>query len=669
MQSSYIIEGAVFLPVAAGLISYGIGRFNKNTRNLFADIIAAATFILCGILLLQVLGGTTSAGTVTIPYVCGMGLHFTLDGFRAIYGTIAAFMWFMTTLFSGEYFGHYRNRNRYYLFLLLTLGATEGIFFSADFYTTFIFFEIMSLASYVWVAHDEKPDSLRAAGTYLAVAVIGGLVMLMGIFLLYNAAGTLFFADLANMPLLSEGSSLQIWAAGFCLLFGFGAKAGAFPLHIWLPKAHPVAPAPASALLSGILTKAGMYGILILTSYLFLGSAAWGAMILLLGVLTMVVGAVLALFSIDLKRTLACSSVSQIGFILVGVGMSGLLGAENGLALRGSLLHMVNHSLIKLALFMAAGVVFMNVHKLDLNEIQGFGRHKPLLNYIFLMGALGISGVPLWNGYVSKTLIHESIVEYCNLIREGKVAGPFGGSLMSGIEWIFLISGGLTAAYMLKLYVCLFLEKNTDPDLQKAYDDLHGSYMNRTSALTLTLSATLLPIGGFLPNIVMDGIADLGQGFLFAADAERVSYFSLGNLRGSLISMVFGLLIYGFIVRPLLRKPEPDGTNMRYVNRLPVWLDLENVVYRPVLLQILPFSFGMICRFLDSLVDTLVVILRKTIYRDEKLPHELAEGTPLTHLCACIASAIQKLGNLTIHRKNPRTQDYEHRLALFQEEW
>lgn len=669
MQSSYFIEGAVFLPMAAGLISYGIGRFNKKSRNLFADIITGLTFVLCGILLLQVLGGTISAGTATIPYVCGMGLHFTLDGFRAIYGTIAAFMWFMTTLFSAEYFGHYRNRNRYYLFLLLTLGATEGIFYSADFYTTFIFFEIMSLASYVWVAHDEKPDSLRAAGTYLAVAVIGGLVMLMGIFLLYDAAGTLFFDDLANMSLLSGEASTQLWTAGLCLLFGFGAKAGAFPLHIWLPKAHPVAPAPASALLSGILTKAGMYGILILTSYLFLGNATWGAMILLLGVLTMVVGAVLALFSIDLKRTLACSSVSQIGFILVGVGMSGLLGAENGLALRGSLLHMVNHSLIKLTLFMAAGVVFMNVHKLDLNDIQGFGRHKPLLNYIFLMGALGISGVPLWNGYVSKTLIHESIVEYCNLMREGKVAGPFGGSLMSGIEWIFLISGGLTAAYMLKLYVCLFLEKNADPTIQKAYDDLPGRYMNRTSALALTLSATLLPIGGFLPSIVMDGIADLGQGFLFAADAERVSYFSPENLKGSLISLIFGVLIYGFIVRPLLRKPAPDSANMRYVNRLPVWLDLENVVYRPVLLQILPFAFGTICRFLDSLVDTLVVILRKTIYRDEKLPHELAEGTPLTHLCACIASGFQKLGNLTIYRKNPRTRDYEHCLALFQEEW
>ena len=206
---------------------------------------------------------------------------------------------------------------------------------------------------------------------------------------------------------------------------------------------------------------------MILTAYLFLGSAAWGALILLLGVCTMVIGALLALLSMDLKRTLACSSVSQIGFILVGVGMSGLLGEENALAMRGSLLHMVNHSLIKLVLFMAAGVVFMNVHKLDLNEIRGFGRRKPLLNGIFLMGALGIGGIPLWNGYISKTLLHESIVEYTTLIRSGRVTGLFTASFMKGIEWIFLISGGLTIAYMTKLYVCLFLERIQIPSYRK----------------------------------------------------------------------------------------------------------------------------------------------------------------------------------------------------------
>ena len=602
-----------------------------------------------------------------------MRINFTLDGFRALYGTIAAFMWFMATLFSREYFKHYRSQNRYYLFLLLTLGATEGVFFSADFYTTFLFFEMMSFTSYVWVVHDEKPESMRAGATYLTVAVLGGLVMLMGIFLLYDAAGTLLFSELAQMPLCRGENAAQIWAAGLCLLFGFGAKAGAFPLHIWLPKAHPVAPAPASALLSGILTKAGMYGILILTADLFFGSAAWGGLILLLGVFTMVIGALLALLSIDLKRTLACSSVSQIGFILVGVGMSGLLGPENALALRGSLLHMVNHSLIKLVLFMAAGVVFMNVHKLDLNDVRGFGRKKPLLHFLFLTGALGIGGIPLFNGYISKTLLHESIVEYMFCINAGKIPAFFGASFMSGVEWIFLLSGGLTIAYMTKLYACLFLEKNTDSAVQQKYDELKGKYMNRTSAFALTVSAALLPVMGLFPGVIMDGMADMGQDFLRAHAAEKVSYFSPENLKGAFISLVFGALIYGFIVRSLLMKKEDETENAApskyYINRIPSWLDLENLIYRPLLIQILPFACGMICRFLDSFVDTIVVILRKTVYRDEKLPHERTEGNALTHLGACAASFFEKLGNLTLHRKNPRKRDYEHKLALLYEEY
>ena len=676
-DTNILIGGVIFLPMFAAFVSYGIGRKHKDGRCIFADIITCVTFIFCAILAVQMLTGATGGTLLEIPYVCGMGLHFTLDGLRALYGTIAAFMWFMTTLFSKEYFGHYRNRNRYYLFLLLTLGATEGVFFSADFFTTFLFFEIMSFTSYVWVAHDEKPESLRAGATYLAVAVIGGLVMLMGIFLLYHAAGTLNFEELAGFyekySLMSSSGipEKRIRAAGLCLLFGFGAKAGAFPLHIWLPKAHPVAPAPASALLSGILTKAGMYGILILTVELFFGSAAWGAMILILGVFTMVIGAVLALFSVDLKRTLACSSVSQIGFILVGVGMAGLLGGENAIALRGSLLHMVNHSLIKLVLFMAAGVVFMNVHKLNLNDIRGFGRKKPLLHFIFLMGALGIGGVPLFNGYVSKTLLHESIVEYMFLTGADVIPSFFGTSFMKSVEWIFLFSGGLTVAYMTKLYVCLFIEKNTDDAVQKKYDALKGGYMNRVSAFALTVSAVLLPLMGLLPGIVMDGIADMGQSFLRAETMEKISYFSLNNLKGALISLIFGALIYGFMVRFLLMKKSGanDTAGKYYVNLWPAWMDPENLIYRPVLLKILPFTFGMLCRFLDSLIDTVVVVLRKTVYRDEKLPHERPEGNLLTHLAACTASFFEGLGNLLLHRKTPKEHDYEHKLALLHEEW
>lgn len=668
---SFLLAFSVFFPMAAAVVSYLLGRYKKNIRDHFADAVTVITFAVLLFLTASLMTGRITGLAFTIPEVCGFGLHFTLDGFRALYGSIAAFMWMMSTLFSKEYFAHYRNRNRYYFFLLLTLGATMGVFLSADFYTTFIFFEIMSFTSYVWVAHDEKKESLRAAGTYLAVAVIGGLVMLMGIFLLYSITGTLMFHELTELWTKSdlfrrEADLYKLWAAGICMLFGFGAKAGAFPLHIWLPKAHPVAPAPTSALLSGILTKAGMFGILILSSYIFLGNTAWGGMILLIGVCTMVVGAVLALFSIDLKRTLACSSVSQIGFILVGVGMAGLSGNENALAVRGSLLHMVNHSLIKLVLFMAAGVVFMNVHKLNLNDIKGFGRKKPLLNYIFLMGALGIGGIPLWNGYISKTLIHESIVEFIELMEEGASDSIFSIGMMKGIEWIFLFSGGLTVAYMTKLYMALFIEKNNDTAVQERYDSLKGKYMNKVSAFALTVSATILPLMGFFPGLVMNGLADMGQGFMHVEEAEKVSYFSFANLRGGVTSIVIGALIYLIAVRLWMIKKE-EGQAV-YVNRWYRYFDLEDVIYRPILLRFLPFAFGVVCRILDSFVDTVVVVLRKTVFRDSKLPHELEEGTEITHVLGSLMNALEKAANATIFRKKKKNVDYEHKYAMIHEE-
>ena len=419
----------------------------------------------------------------------------------------------------------------------------------------------------------------------------------------------------------------------------------------------------------------------------------------------MVVGAVLALFSVDLKRTLACSSVSQIGFILVGVGMSGLMGAENLIAVRGSLLHMVNHSLIKLTLFMAAGVVYMNVHTLDLNALRGFGRRKPLLHYIFLMGALGIGGVPLWNGYISKTLIHESIVEYTELVRNGSIAAVSSMSALAGtdtlfsagtlqwIEWAFLISGGLTVAYMTKLYVALFVEKNTDAAVQEKYDTLNGKYMNKVSAAALTISASLLPLMGFFPYAVMDRLSQMGQGFMNVEETElAVSYFSLTNLKGAAISLVIGAAVYAVVVRLWMMRPvettrtantvkNPEDTKestpkgqdrnprRKYVNRWNSYLDLEDRLYRPLLLQVLPFLCGMVCRVLDSLVDTVVVLLRKTVYRDSKLPQELPEGTAFTHLCACIASTFQQIGNLTYRRKRPVHVDYDHKFAMIHEEW
>ena len=678
MKTDYLLTILVFFPFISGLFTYGTGMLcckkNEKSGNVEGqetarDICAILSVILEFFLVLflaaslfwQSQDGNINAFLQShevsfyVPEICGFGMYFVMDGFRLLYTLIAAFMWMMVTFLSREYLTHHKNRNRFYFFLLWTLGATMGVFLSGDLYTTFIFFEIMSFTSYVWVVQEENRPSIRAGETYLAVAVIGGLVMLMGIFLLYHQLGTVVIGDLPVAAGNCENKKI-LYIAGACMLFGFGAKAGAFPLHIWLPKAHPVAPAPASALLSGILTKTGIYGTLILSCQIFYHDPAWGKLILVLGVITMFGGALLAVFSIDLKRTLACSSMSQIGFILVGIGMQGLLGEENALALHGTVLHMMNHSMIKLVLFMAAGVIFMNTHALNLNNIRGFGRKKPLLGGIFLVGALAIGGIPLFSGYVSKTLLHESIVEYT------------GGSVMRAVEWIFLFSGGLTVAYMTKLFIAIFVEKNEDAKLQEQYDSMK-SYMNFGSGFALTVSALVLLVWGLMPHGLMDKAANLAQSFLNLEEAgHTVNYFSFGNLKGGLISIGIGAIVYLFFIRIVLVKKQQSGEKV-YVNLWPGWLDLENMLYRPLLLTILPFVFGVLCRILDSLVDALVVFLRKTIYHDSPLPHERLEGNGCTVLVGKILNGVQSVANHTWKRKNPSHRDYVHLAAVKNEEF
>ena len=555
----------IFFPMAMGFLCFLIGRRSASWRSA-VGIVTTAIELALAICLVFGPGRTES-----LSGVCAVGLRLELDGFRKVYLLVIALMWCMTMLLSDEYFAHYHRRGRYYFFNLLTLGATVGVFLAADLFTAFVFFEVMSFTSYTWVIQEETPGAIRAANTYLAVAVIGGLVALMGLFLLQHELGTTAISELYARAAACPKKGV-LYAAGGCILFGFGAKAGMFPLHIWLPKAHPVAPAPASALLSGVLTKSGVWGILAISCNIFRHDPVWGRLILGLGTVTMVLGAVLATFSIDLKRTLACSSMSQIGFVLVGVGMMGILGEENALAARGALLHMVNHSLFKLVLFECAGVVFMNLHKLDLNEVRGFGRKKSLLKICFLLGAMGIGGIPLLNGYVSKTLLHEAIVEA-------------GSNRL--VEWLFLFSGGLTLAYMTKLFVCLFIEKN--PEKQEEYDQ-NRSYMNLRSTIALCVPAAILPLLGLTASRSMDAIATLGTDFFHAGPLEHaVHYLSLENLKGAAISVAIGALVYFLIVRKLLMR---DG---RYVNLWPAKLDLEDLVYRPLLLNWLPGLFGPIC--------------------------------------------------------------------------
>lgn len=243
---------------------------------------------------------------------------------------------------------------------------------------------------------------------------------------------------------------------------------------------------------------------------------------------------------------------------------------------------------------------------------------------------------------------------------------------MQAIEWIFLISGGMTIAYMCKLFVAVFLEKNQDEKLQAEYD-AKKKYMNLPSTIALTVSAVLFPIMGILPGLTMDKMADMSEGFMGWDHAgHSVDYFTWTNLQGSIISIVIGFAIYFLIVRTLLMKKQADGSRV-YVNRWWKYLDLEDYFYRPVLLKFIPAVAGTFCLVMDRLVDGTVVLLRKTIYKDSPYQPELDEGNVITHGIGAILNKVQCFLNHTVWRNAPKSKDYEHHMAMnyssFKENW
>ena len=539
----------IFIPMLCGPVAYLLGKHREKSLDLFAILVTLTELVM---VLFAVARQDFTVSTLPIRLETG-GVH-------SVYAVVTAFMWLWTELFSKEYFLHEKeNIGRYQMFMLMTLGATEGVMLSADMMTAFVFFEILSFTSFTWVIHEQSKEAIRAAYTYLYIAVFGGMVLFMGLSMLRFAAGTMAF-DALPAAILTTGTQhpYLLAASGFCILIGFGAKAGMFPLHVWLPMAHPIAPSPASALLSGVLTKVGIYGILMCAVFVQPKNVSFGMTVLVLALITMVVGAVMALFSENLKRTLACSSMSQIGFILTGVAMMVICSAAGDqegfeVAFSGTILHMISHSMIKLTLFMAAGVVLMNLHALRLSEIRGFGREHHLLKISFALGALGISGVPMFSGFLSKTLLHEALTEGAALAAEGMIpaGAPFyltgaGLSLLMKVfEWIFIISGGLTFAYMLRLFVCIFMaEKPAKNEKKTCMNPLSSFVIFSASVIVFLLGQP--PIAGAIAGYVTGS----GHQMTYA------SSFTIESVIAGVISLAIGTAVYLTVVRAVEKRSD-----------------------------------------------------------------------------------------------------------------
>ena len=266
----------------------------------------------------------------------------------------------------------------------------------------------------------------------------------------------------------------------------------------------------------------------------------------------------------------------------------------------------MNHSLIKLCLFLCAGVVYMNLHRLDLNGVRGFGRGKPLLHFCFLAGAVSIACIPpLGSGFNSKSLLHEGILELiAELSAHGLTVWPY-----RVLELLFIFSGGLTVAYMTKLYICLFIEKNADSELQAKYDAMNGRYIRKPAAAALLAASVPLPFLGLFGSALLSPCAERSMPFFGQGFPGHVHYFSGENLIGAAESIAVGALVYLLVVRPLLMASSAghSGSGKRvYVNRWPAWLDLEDKVYRPLLSALVTGS-SFVFRFIASIPDSKLI--------------------------------------------------------------
>lgn len=430
----------------------------KKDSDQFRNGIVIGSSVLPFILLLSLYGSVMKGGAhYDISWLPGFGLSFNIDASGLLIALITAFLWILCSIYSITYMTHEGHRLRYDFFSLLTLTANLGVLIAGDFITLFIFFEGLLIFPYPLIAHKEDAPAVKGANLYLYVGVATSLLLLSGMVLLKTYAGTLAIQSLSPEIAASIGPAIKYQIA-ILMIIGFGGKAGLFFEHFWLPEAHPVAPTPASALLSAAMIKAGAYGIFRVVNLLFVpqgvsGAGDWltlsniGYWTIVIGTITMFFAVVSALISSNSKRMLAFHSISQMGYIVMGIGCAAYLGKDGAMGVAGALYHIVNHALFKAALFLGVGAVYFRTSELDMYKLGGLMKNMPVTAICLLIAVCGISGVPLFNGFASKTILHHAIIE----------AYEHGHDMtLWFVEKIFIVTAAGTFASNFKLFYLTF---------------------------------------------------------------------------------------------------------------------------------------------------------------------------------------------------------------------
>lgn len=386
---------SVMFPVFMSVIILIAGRNSEKMRNGLSVATAVVTFLSVAALYPVITSGEIISYTL-FDILPGLGVTVRVDILSFCLAAISSFVWMLVSIYSIDYMSHEHGQNRYFPIFIFTLGSTLGIFMAGDLFTLFIFFELMSLISYVLVIHEETSEALRAGYKYLIMTLIGGLALFFAIILTFELAGSVSL----NEGTLIAAPSVMAFLTFLSFLIGFGMKAGMFPLHVWLPDAHPVAPSPASALLSGIMLKTGAYGLLRVIFHVFnvavIKMAGWDVLLGVIAVITILLGSAVALTQFDLKRRLAYSSIGQMGYIILGLALL------NERALVGDVFHIFSHAIMKSTLFLAAGAIIWKTGLRNINDLHGIGKKMPVTMGAFTLAALAMIGIPPLNGFLSK---------------------------------------------------------------------------------------------------------------------------------------------------------------------------------------------------------------------------------------------------------------------------
>lgn len=463
---------AVLVSLLAAVLILASGR-QPNLRESWTAIAAVAKFLITLSMLPDVLQGRYPEVTL-LTIAPGIPLALKVDAAGIIFGLSASALWILTSMYSVGYVRGLQehNQTRYFASFAACLSTTMGLAFSANLFTFFIFYELLTIATYPLVIHKETPEAICAGRKYLAYLLFGGVALLFAVALTYQSAGSLDFQ--AGGFLTADAGKAQLMLIFFLFLIGFGTKAAIMPLHSWLPTAM-AAPTPVSALLHAVaVVKAGVFGFVRAIGFTMGPEllSDLGALAILAGLsgATIILASLLAFTQDNLKLRLAYSTVGHLSYIVLGIA---LLSPS---AWAGGLMHIVTHAAMKITLFFCAGAIYVKTHCENVSQLDGIGRQMPLTLGAFALAAIGLAGIPPIGGFISKWYLVQGTLATDDLV----------------LVAVLLVSGLLNAGYLFPIVARAFF--NSSPSFSE-YDEA-----SLLMVIPLVLTAILSVLLGIFPD-------------------------------------------------------------------------------------------------------------------------------------------------------------------------